>query len=411
MLNFEPSEEQRLMRDSVAELAKAVLFPAARRHEAARRVAAEVRAAASELGLGTVLVPEHCGGSGLGLTTAVLLEEELGRADAGAAFGLPGPGAFGLALCELSTADQLVEWLGPFTAPDALDRYGAVAWSEAGPNRERAGFSTVARCVKDDQGDTNWELTGEKCFIANAEHADRFVVFAQLDEALGWRGIGAFVVRRDNPGLSFTARHATLGLEAASFGAIKLESARVMPSAHLDKPEFLLATLRFFSKYALVVTARALGLAHTAFELARQYCDTRVAFGKPIGHFQAVAFNLADRLMDLESARWLLWRAAWSWDVAKPDGACLLASAQAAAQIHEIAMRCADDCVSLHGGAGFVRDVLAEKLMRDAKQLSLCGPTVATLDQLASALELGGDLGALDPGLVLPTPDTQAIFT
>jgi alkylation response protein AidB-like acyl-CoA dehydrogenase len=142
--------------------------------------------------------------------------------------------------------------------------------------------------------------------------------------------------------------------------------------------------------------------------MAREYCDTRKAFGKPIGHFQAVAFTLADRLMDVESSRWLVWRAAQAWDAKLSEKEALRATAQAAAHALEAVMRATDDCVGLHGGAGFIRDLLAEKLMRDGKQLALCCPTAPQLDQLATALELGS---RLDPALVLPTPDTQAIFT
>src|SRR6185436_12422532 len=121
-----------------------------------------------------------------------------------------------------------------------------------------------------------------------------------------------------------------------------------------------------------------------------------------------VAFNLSDRLMDVESARWLLWKAAAAWDGKAPEKQALHATAQAAASAFETAMRTADDCVSLHGGSGFIRDVIAEKLMRDSKQLALCAPTAEQLDQLAAAIDLGAPL---DPALVLPTPDTQAIFT
>ena len=142
-------------------------------------------------------------------------------------------------------------------------------------------------------------------------------------------------------------------------------------------------------KNALVMAARAVGLSRAAFELTREYCDTRVAFGKPVGHFQAVAFTLADRAMDLEAARGLVWRAAWLWDSKAPEKEALLASAYAISFAHEAAMRAGDDAVQLHGGAGFMRDYPVEKLMRDAKQLQLCGMTAEHADQLAAALELG----------------------
>ena len=359
------------------------------------------------MGRGLGALPAAAGGVGLGLVRAVMLEEERGAADAAAAFGLGGPGAFGIAVCELGTPEQASAEIAPFAAPDGHARFGAVAWSEPTPNKERAGFSTVA--VREG---ASWKITGKKAFVVNAGLADRFVVFAEVEPDKGWGGVGAFLVGKDNPGLKVGARHATLGLDARNAGEIELAGAVVDDAARLQggaAPDaFTQATLRFFAKHALVVAARAVGISRFAFELAREYCDTRTAFGKRIGHFQAVAFTLADRLMDLESSRWLVWRAAAAWDAGAKDKVALKATAQAVAQALESAMRCTDDCVGLHGGSGFIRDLVAEKLFRDAKQLALSCPTAEQLDQLASAIDLGAPL---DPALVLPTPDTQAIFT
>ena len=419
MISFEPTEEQALMQSSVAAFARSVLTPALRRHEAARGLTESVRQAAHELGLGVLGLPESVGGYGQGWVTRVLVEEELGAADAGAAFALPGPGAFGTAMLELGSDAQIGAELSHFGGDGGASRFGAVAWSEATPCRERAGFTTTATR----EGDA-YVLRGTKAFVANAAAAERFVVFAQLEPELGWGGLAAFVVPRDADGLALGARDATLGLDVASFGALRLEGVRVSEGARLrgddGDPSLLRGTLRLFAKQSLLSAARAVGLARTAFDLAREYCDTRTAFGKPIGHFQAVAFTLADRLMDVDSSRWLVWRAAAAWDAtpARSEGAtkqalaaerrALLATAQAVAHTLEATMRCADDCVALHGGAGFIRDLVAEKLMRDAKQLALSCSTSEQLDQLAAAIELGAPL---DPALVLPTPDAQAIFT
>jgi alkylation response protein AidB-like acyl-CoA dehydrogenase len=407
MIDFEPTEDQRLMQESVAQFAKATLAPRAREFERLRAVPEEVRKLAHEMGLGLIALPEACGGQGQGLVTSVLIEEELGSADAAAAFGLSGPGAFGLALVELGTEEQARTWLADFSSDGGHERFGAVAWSEAAPNKQREGFTTTA--VKDGDG---YVITGKKAFVTNALLADRFVVFAQVDADKGWGGIGAFVVEKENPGLKLGKRHDTLGLDAASFGEIALEGARVPEAARLyggaTDGDITRPTLRFFAKHSLVVAARAVGVARFAFDIAREHCDTRTAFGKPIGHFQAVAFTLADRLMDVDSARWLLWKAARAWDSSAREKDALRATAQAAAHALEVVMRTTDDCVSLHGGSGFIRDLIAEKLMRDAKQIALTCPTSEQLDQLATALEMGSKL---DPAVVLPTPDTQAIFT
>ena len=401
MISFEPTEDQLLIQGTVSDFAKSTLAPRARELEKARAVPEDLRRAVQEMGLSMASVPEELGGQGLGLLTAVLINEELARGDAAAPFGLPGFGAYIAAVLELGSPTQQKELLAPFADPSATDAFGAVAWSELSPNRERPGFSTVAKAAGG-----AFELTGKKCFVGNAELARSFVVFAQVDETQGWRGIEAFVVPKAAPGLSVTARHQTLGLDCASFGEVSLEGVKAERLG--EGTEVPRAALRFFAKYALVVAARQVGLARAAFEIAREYCDIRTAFGKPIGHFQAIAFTLADRHMDAESAAELCRRAAWMWDSAKDEPSCLLATAHAVSHAHEAAMRAGDDAVQLHGGAGFMRDVIVEKMMRDAKQMALSGATAEHMDQLAAAVAVGAEL---DPALVLPTPETQAVFT
>ena len=403
MISFEPTEDQQLVLGTVADFAKASLAPRAREFEKARGVSDEVRRAAQEMSLATAHVPESLGGQGLGLLTAVLINEELAYGDAAAPFGLPGFGGFTIAALELGSEEQAKRLIEPFTDPGS-EAFGAVAWSERRAHRDRPGFGTVAK--RDGDG---WLITGQKCFVGNAERAGSFVVFAQIDEDAGWNGLAAFAVSRVNAGLRVGERHATLGLDCATFSELTLESAKVTAADRLEGgKDFTRATLRFFAKYGLLVAARQVGLARAAFDVAREYCDIRKAFGKPIGHFQAVAFTLADRHMDAESAREMCRRAAWAWDTNRDENECLLLSAQAIAQSHEAAMRCSDDAVQLHGGAGFMRDVIVEKMMRDAKQMATVALTAEQADQLAAAVELGV---ALDPALVLPTPETQAVFT
>ncbi len=402
MISFDPSEDQQLIIETVADLAKTTLAPRARDFERERGVSEDVRKTIQEMSLALAAAPEDVGGQGLGLLGAVLINEELAYGDPAAPFGLPGFGAFTLAALELGTAAQAKELLAPLADPEAHSAFGAVAWSEDGPCRERAGFSTVA---KETPG--GWTLTGKKCFVSNSHQSESFIVFAQVDETKGWRGIGAFVVSKSDAGVVLGERHETLGLDVACYGAVSFENARATMRLE-GGTDFSAACLRFWVKYSLTVAARQVGLARMAFDVAREYCDIRQAFGKPIGHFQAVAFNLADRHMDADTAQDLVRRAAWSWDGGKNEKRALLHTAQAVAQAHEVAMRCANDSVQLHGGAGFMRDVVVEKLMRDAKQMALAGCTAEQMDQLASAIELGAEL---DPALVLPTPETQAIFT
>jgi alkylation response protein AidB-like acyl-CoA dehydrogenase len=408
MIGFLPTDDQKLMVDSVGQFARTIR-PRIRECERLRAVPEDLRKKAHELGLGLVALPEAIGGAGLGLTTAVLLEEEVAWGDPAAAFGFGGPGAFGLAVAELASAEQAKALLAPYAADDGWKRFGAVAWGEKKAVADREGLATTAT----KQGN-EWVLRGEKSYVAGFDRADAFVVFAQVSEREGWDGLGAFVVKKDAAGLSTTARHTTLGLDVASFGGLVLDGVKVADADRLTGgADFDAAVLRFFAKHALLVAARSVGLSRAAFEATREYCETRKAFGKPIGHFQAVAFTLADRAMDVDAARAMVHRAAWTWDALAQgnetvdEKQALLRTAHAVSYAHEAAMRCGDDAVQLHGGSGFMRDYPVEKFMRDAKQLGLCGLTSEHADQLAAAIEIGAPLRL---GAILPTAETQPTF-
>ncbi len=401
MISFDSSEDQQLILGTVADFAKASVAPNARKFEADRAVSDGVRSAVQEMALGAAHIPESHGGQGLGLLTATMINEELAYGDAATPFGLPSFGAFGFAALELGSEEQARGLLEPLLSEAG---FGAVAWSERAPNRDHPGFVTIAKRAGD-----GFEITGQKTFVSNAALAERFVVFAQVEPEQGWNGIGAFVVKRDAPGVELKARHDTLGLQCANFGELSLTKVAVTDADRLHGgDDFTAATLRFFAKYSLMVAARQVGLSRAAFDLTLEYCEMRKAFGKPIGHFQAVAFTLADRHMDVESARELVRRAAWHWDAGKKESRALQATAQAVAHAHEVAMRCSDDAVQLHGGAGFMRDVIVEKMMRDARQMALVGMTAEHMDQIAAVCATGQKL---DPAVVLPTPETQSVFT
>jgi alkylation response protein AidB-like acyl-CoA dehydrogenase len=410
MIAFEPTDDQKMVRDSVAQFAERTLRPRMREFEKARTLPDDVQQAAHAMGLPLAAFPEAVGGAGLGFVTQVLIEEELAFGDPGAAFALSGPGAYGWAAMLFGDGEdgcrkRLIE---PFLGDAAHARFGAVAWGERSASRERPGLVTTA-----EKTGSGWKLTGEKAYVLHADRAHSFIVFAQVDPSRGWSGLGAFAVPRDSKGLRVLPRVDTLGLQAASFGGIALDGVEVPAEAQLrhgGDPERLAC---FFATQGLVVAARAVGLARAAFEVTRDYAEQRKAFGKPIGHFQAIAFTLADRSMDLAAARSMVWRAAWLWDEVGRGTqgidarAALQHTAWAVSFALEAAMRAGDDAVQLHGGSGFMRDYPVEKWMRDAKQLQVCGMTAEHADQLAAAVALGQPI---DPALVLPSAESQNVF-
>jgi alkylation response protein AidB-like acyl-CoA dehydrogenase len=407
MIDFAPNEEQQALLSAVRQFARTVLAPRLRETERLRGFAPDVQSAAIHMGLSVAAIPESAGGSGLAFATRVLLEEELAAGDPAAAYALAGPGAYALAVGELCDEGQTRQLLAPFV--EHPDRFGAVAWGEAKPVAERAGFATTGKYVDD-----GYTINGVKSYVAGGSRADSLLVFAQVDDAAQWEGIGAFVVPRHAHGVS-VERASTLGLDAADFSSVRFDQVRVPHAARLTDGRDLShgspRLLRFFVKNALLVAARCTGLQRAAIEVTRDYVQTRTAFGKPIGHFQAVAFNISDRFMDLEASRLMVHRAAFLWDAEARGEAdereALLASVRAIASAQDGAMRAGNDAVQLHGGAGFMRDYPVEKYMRDAKQLQVCGLTTTQADAIAARIELGLPL---EWPLLVPSAESQNVF-
>ena len=305
MISFEPSEDQQLIQSTVRSYSADELRPRLREFERERGLPDDVLVALHDMGVTTLTVPEAAGGAGLSLLTAMIAEEELAFGDTAVPYAMGGPGSFGAVVLELGTPEQQRRFLEPFTRPEAWGRRGAFAFSEARPAAQ-AGLTTTA--VRSAEG---WMLTGRKSFVLNGGVAQAIVVVAQVDPTAGWDGVEAFVVESGAEGLRFGPRVATIGLDAVPVADVLLESCFVPEQNRLSGAASVGRGLtKAFGRITLHAAARAVGLSRAAFEIAREYCETRTAFGKPIGHFQAVAFTLADRLMDVESARWMLWRAA-----------------------------------------------------------------------------------------------------
>ena len=406
MIAFERTDEQRLMVEAVARFATQSLRPRQREFERLRAVPDDVLRDTHALGVPLAAFPTAVGGAGLGTVTLLLLEEELAYGDPAVPFSLAGPGAYGWAALLFGGPDTAARLIAPFL--DSPSRFGAVAWGEPSAPAGRLGLSVAA-----ERTGGGWTLRGTKAFVMNADRAADLVVFAQIDAERGWDGIGAFVLGSSSKGVRIAARHETLGLDAASFGGIDLDGVQLPEDSLLSHGGDAKRVVAFFATQALVVAARCVGLSRAALDATITYCEQRKAFGKPIGHFQAIAFTLADRAMEVEAARSMVWRAAWLWDeVARgaedaDERSALLHTAWAVSYAKEGAMRTADDAVQLHGGAGFMRDYPVEKWMRDAKQMQLCALTAEQADQIAASIAADRPV---DPAWVLPGADGQNVF-
>ena len=382
MVSFELGEELRQIQSTVQQFALEQLRPKLRAIEKSGPTDA-LRAAYAELGLTGVEWPEAAGGQAMGTLVRALIEEELANGDIGAAFALDAPGAAAQLLLALGTPAAHAALAG------LLKSGGRAALAAAEEGKATDDFRTTALRTA-----AGWNLTGKKAWVFNGGDADLHLVLAQVEPGRGLAGAGVFLVRAGNTGLRASRTFTTLGLQAVPVREVILEGCTLAAADRLDAPGALSQVLRaHYDRLSLVTSARAVGLAHAAYEYGRGYAEERQAFGKPIGHFQAIAFLLADMATSVDAARWLVWRAAWSFDAGHTPS-CEIATAQA--QALDAAFFCANSAVQILGGAGYLRDHPAEKWMRDAKTLALYGLHPQAAHATITAAELGRSLTSAD---------------
>jgi alkylation response protein AidB-like acyl-CoA dehydrogenase len=204
--------------------------------------------------------------------------------------------------------------------------------------------------------------------------------------------VGAFALR-GREGLRAGPRARWLGLRAVRAGALAIDGRRVDEGDRLDCDVARLR--RFFARAWVATAARQVGLARAAYESALAYTQERRAFGKPVAHFQAVSFDLAEMHMEVESARWMVWRAAAELDAAAPSA--VASAAKALVHANRAAWRVADDAVQLHGGAGYIQDFPVEKWLRDTKALALVGGSDALAELVVAGVGVGLPESVLQP--------------
>lgn len=402
MISFDPTDDERALREEVRKFAEAELRKQGRECEKAGGAPAALRRTYHELGLTTLDWPESLGGAGLSTVARAIVEEELAWGDGGLALALDGPGLAGIALRELGSEAQKRRWLAPFAEPAGATRVGALAISEADLGADLGHVAT--RAERESRG---YLLTGRKLYVLRADEADFFVVLAKApsDDPKA-PVVRAFVIERGAPGVTVGKPDERLGLQAVRSAPVDFDGARVEADALLfpDRGDWAGAFDRFLARMWITTAARAVGIARAALEYACFYAQDRTAFGKKIGQFQGIAFKIADMAMDVDAARWLTWRAAWTLDRAASNADlgtdALRRAALAAVHANDAAVRAGIDCVQVLGGAGYMEDYPAEKWMREARALAQIGGNDPLRNHIAGEREYGalGETGpAVDP--------------
>ena len=328
MISFAPDDDERLLVDSARSFAQQQLRPRLRRHEEERGVPDEVRRAFHVLGLVGMDLPAELGFAGVSLTTRALAEEELAAGDLGACVALDATGPAAEAIRIAGSPEQRKKLLAPFVE-EPLRRAALAIDLRFVPGGARAQLLVA--------GDTVYEsgFSGveDRDVVGLAELPPAAVTVSGTGEKLGSDAVRAALFR-----------------------------------------------------YAAIDAARAAGCARAAFEHARRYAEERVAFGKPVGHFQAIAFLLADMATEIDGARALTWRACRAVDRGAPDAELRLA--QAAVQARDMLAFVTSNAVQVLGGAGYVQDHPVEKWMRDARALAARGLTAEEARSFAAQAQV-----------------------
>jgi len=314
---------------------------------------------AAGIGVASFMIPSEFGGGGItDMQTQALVQEELCYGDIGIGNLMTSSGFFADPILELGDQEQKKRWLTPLTID--TPPLTALAVTEPDHGSDAAGIRT--RAVR--QGDV-YVLNGQKTWISNAPYAERFVVFATVDPAARAKGITAFVVERDTPGLSIGQPMRKMGQRAIVNAELFLSDVRVPVADRLgEEGQGFFGLMRTFDASRILIGASCAGLCRAALDLATDYARDRVQFGVPIIKHQAVAFRLADMATRADTTHLLTARAARLFDA----GANVTAeSAMAKLVGSENAMFNTWAAVQTLGGWGYSQEFLAEKWMRDAK--------------------------------------------
>jgi alkylation response protein AidB-like acyl-CoA dehydrogenase len=357
---FDLTAEQREIRDLCRDFALREIRPVAQEvDEADTEMPWEVWYKAAALGLTSFMLPEEYGGGGLNdCLTGCIVQEELCFGCSGIGNLITSGGFFAEPILVLGSEEQKRRWLEPLTGE--RPPLGALATTEPGSGSDAASIQTTA----ERRGDA-YALRGQKTWISNGGLAEYYVVFATVEPGARSRGVTAFVVEREDAGVSFGPPMKKMGQRAILNAEMFLEDAELPGDRRLgEEGEGFSGLMQTFDRSRITLGAAATGLARAALEYATEYSKTREQFGKPISQHQAVAFRLADMATRVDAARLLVWRAARRLDAGET---VTKEAAMAKLFASETAMWCTWAAVQTLGGWGYSREYPVEKWMRDAK--------------------------------------------
>jgi alkylation response protein AidB-like acyl-CoA dehydrogenase len=377
-LDFQLSDEQQQLKKTVREFAEREILPNVMKWDEACEFPLATIKELGNLGLLGMIFPGEYAGAGMGYVEYVIAIEELSRVDGSVGIIV----AAHTSLCSnhiflAGSEAQKKKYVSKLATGEFIGAWGLTepsSGSDAGSAR-----MTARRKGRD------WVLNGTKTFCTNGHYADAVVVIAVTDRAANTHGLSAFIVDKDTKGFRPGKKENKLGLRASDTAEMIFEDCVIPPENLLGKEgDGFIDAMRVLDGGRISIAALSLGMAQGAYEAALNYAKERKQFGKAIGEFQAIQWKLADMATEIDAARLLTMRAASMKDAGMKT---TLESSMAKLYASEVAVRCANEGVQIHGGYGFIKDYPAEKYYRDVK-LCTIGEGTSEIQRLVIARQL-----------------------
>ena len=357
-MNFELSEEHKMIRAAARDFAQTELLPGVIERDESQIFPKEQIKKLGELGFLGMMVDPKYGGAGMDTISYVLAMEEISKVDSSCSVIMSVNNSL---VCwgieTFGTEEQKEKYLKPLAKGEII---GAFCLSEP----EAGSDATSQKTTAIDNGDY-YLLNGTKNWITNGNTATVYLVIAQTDIEKGHRGINAFILEKGMDGFVVGLKENKLGIRGSDTHSLMFTDVKVPKENRIGEDGFgFTFAMKTLSGGRIGIAAQALGIASGAYELALKYSKDRKAFGKEISKHQAIAFKLADMSTEIDAARLLCLKAAWMKDNGKNYDK---AGAMAKVFASETAMKTTVESVQVHGGYGFVKEYHVERLMRDAK--------------------------------------------
>ena len=353
-----PSEQQELLRATAKDFAERELAPNAAAVDEREEFPEEAFRGLASLGLCGLTIPEDAGGAGGGYgDIATVIEEIAVVCGSSSTIYITHVSLGTAAIARYANAEQLQRFVPPLASGEKI---AAFALTEPGTGSDALGMITTAKLDGDE-----YILNGTKTFITNGTHADTFVVFANSDRDAGYKGINALVVERGTEGFSTNHLTGKMGMKGSGTAELVFENCRIPASNRLgDEGSGYSVALSTLTTSRVSIAAQCIGMARGAYEASLSYSKQRKTFGKPISEHQAIAFMLADMATEIDAARLLTHRAA---EIIDSGGNPVKESAMAKLYASEVLGRVATKAVQIHGGTGYFKPSIVERIFRDAK--------------------------------------------